>query len=154
MNFSKRAQIISPFLRIFVGMILIYSGYIKIIEPVEVFYNSIISYKVIEGKTAYFVALILPWFELYLGSFVLLGLFERYVLILSISLFCLFEVLLLQAIIRGLEITNCGCFGARNSNSINVEFSLNLIWLLFLFLSYKFRSSFSLDNLIERKFNK
>lgn len=154
MNFSQRAKMLSPFLRVVVGFILIYSGYVKITEPIEIFYTSILSYKIIGEKLAYLTALLLPWMELYLGVFVVLGLFERYVLILSFFLFISFEILLIQAMIRGLDIVSCGCFGSRYSNPIEVEFVLNLAWLFFLFISYRFKTEFCLDNLIEKKFNK
>ncbi|MGC9070109.1 MAG: MauE/DoxX family redox-associated membrane protein [Elusimicrobiales bacterium] len=152
MSFKQRAFYVSPFMRIMVGLVLVYSGCVKIIEPVESFYSAILSYKIIGQTIAYYTALFLPWFEFYLGIFVIFGLFERYVIKASILLFIIFELLLLQAIIRRLEITSCGCFGPRHSNPIGVEFLLNIIWLFFLWISYKFSSKFSLDHLIEKKF--
>lgn len=154
MSFSERAKMLSPFLRAIVGFVLIYSGYTKIIEPVEIFYSSILSYKVVGERIAYITALVLPWLEVYLGVFVFLGFFEKYVLIFAISLFVLFEILLIQAMVRGLDIVSCGCFGSKHSNPIEVEFVLNLVWLFFLFISYKFKTKFSLDSLVERKLKK
>lgn len=154
MNFKQRAEVVSPIMRIIVGVVFIYSGYTKIIEPLEVFYNSIMSYRIFSESISYISAFVFPWFELYLGLFLVFGLFEKYVIKIAMVVFVFFEILLAQAIIRKLEVVNCGCFGAKHSNPIGVEFLLNLVWLFFLFVSYRFRSIFSIDYFIEKKFNK
>ncbi len=142
MSFEKRREIVSFLMRIMVGGVLIYSGYLKIMEGVESFVQAIMAYKVVNEKIAYYAALFLPWFELYLGVLLIWGVFNKIMIKISILLFSFFEVLLLQAIIRGLEIKNCGCFGAAHSNSIGVEFGLNLIWIFFLLLALKYFNSF------------
>lgn len=154
MNFKNRRELVSAVMRITVGIILIYSGFIKISEPLENFYNAILGYKIISGDLALIVAKTIPWVEVYLGVMLVVGLFNKLVSLFSILLFLGFELLLAQAMIRGLEVENCGCFGATHSNPIGVEFALNLVWLSFLFLGYKFSYWFSLDRLIENKFSR
>lgn len=153
MTFSKRARYISPIMRVMVGFVLFYSGYTKIIEPVESFYSAILSYKVVGQSLAYYTALVLPWVELYIGVLLIAGLFEKYVIKMAALLFIVFEILLLQAMVRKLDIVSCGCFGAKHSNPIGVEFVLNIIWLFFLWISYRFRTPFSVDSLIEKRFS-
>lgn len=152
MTLEERGKLISPITRVVVGFILVYSGFIKLVEPFDVFYNAILGYKVVGEKIAYLSALILPWFELYLGLFLILGLFERYVISICILLFLFFEILLLQAIVRRLDVVNCGCFGTKHSNPIELEFVLNLIWLFFLYVSFRFKSNLSLDAFIDKRF--
>ncbi len=152
MTFFERAKYISPIMRIVVGSVFCYSGYLKIIEPIESFYSAIMSYKVVGQTLAYYTALVLPWIELYLGVLLIVGLFEKYVIKVSALLFIIFEILLLQAMIRKLEIVSCGCFGAKHSNPIGVEFILNIVWLFFLWISYRFDSPFSVDSFIEKRF--
>lgn len=153
MIFEKRRHLTSFLMRVFVGCILVYSGYIKIIEPFESFYSSILSYKVVgDGIIAYYIAKFLPFFELYLGLFLIFGLFLKESILISLCLFSMFEILLLQAIVRKLDVVNCGCFGSSHSNPIGVEFGLNIIWIFFLIIAYKYSKDISLDNYLERKF--
>lgn len=154
MDFKNRRELVSAIMRVVVGCILIYSGFIKISEPLENFYNAILGYEIVSGDIALISAQVIPWIEVYLGVLLVFGLFNKLVSIFSILLFLGFELLLAQAMIRGLEVENCGCFGATRSNPIGVEFALNLVWLSFLFLGYKFSYRFSLDRLIESKFSK
>lgn len=153
MSFEKRREIVSFLMRAMVGAVLIYSGYIKISEPLESFISSILSYKVVGEKTAYYAASILPWAEVYIGVLLILGLFTKWITRAAFLLFCFFEILLLQAMARGLEVIDCGCFGAKHSNPIGVEFGLNLIWIFFIFMAYKYSYRFSFDKFIEKKYN-
>lgn len=152
MSYEKRREIVSFFMRVMVGFVLIYSGYIKITEPLESFISSILSYKVVNETVAYYSALILPWIEVYIGILLVFGLFTKFVLRLSFVLFSFFEILLLQAIIRKLEILDCGCFGSKHSNPVGVEFALNLIWLFFIYMAYKYSDKISIDRFIENRY--
>ena len=134
------------------GAVLFYAGYLKLMSPAEEFAFSIEAYKVVSGKTALFAATFFPWFELYLGAFLILGIFRKQACLSAIGVFIFFELFLGQAALRGLELKDCGCFGAAHSNSLPVEMLLNLIWLALLFAAYKKSSSFSLDAFFERKF--
>ena len=154
MSFEKRREIASLIMRVFVSLVLIYSGYLKIIEPREQFIDSILSYKIVGEKIALIVASFLPWFELYLGIVLLAGIFVKITSAVAFFLFIFFELILLQAMIRGLEIANCGCFGASHSNPIQLEFMLNLIWIVFAYLSFKYSYRFSLDFVIEKRFGR
>lgn len=151
MVFEKRREVASFLMRVFVGCILVYSAYIKIIEPFESFYSSILSYKVVSEGIAYYTARFLPFFELYLGLFLISGLFLKESILLSLGLFSIFEILLLQAIVRKLDVANCGCFGSSHSNPIGVEFGLNIIWIFFLIMSYRYSKNITLDNYLEKK---
>jgi uncharacterized membrane protein YphA (DoxX/SURF4 family) len=154
MEFEKRRKIVSFLMRVIVGFVLIYSGYIKIIEPKEQFVSSILSYKIVGEGIASIVADFLPWIELYLGLIFAFGIFINIISFFIFGIFGVFEVILLQAIIRGLEITNCGCFGTSHSNPIGVEFALNLIWIIFSWFSFKYSKDISIDHLVEKKFSK
>ncbi len=134
------------------GAVLFYAGYIKLMSPAEEFAFSIEAYKVISGQAALIAASFFPWLEIYLGAFLILGIFRKQSILAAMGIFAFFELLLAQAALRGLEIKDCGCFGAAHSNSLPVEMMLNLIWLALLFVSYKKGGFFSLDNFLERKF--
>ena len=101
--------------RFIVGGVFIYAGWLKAVAPA--------------ASLTIFIALVVPWLEIYLGLFLITGVFTAY------SALCLgatllgFEGLLLQAIIRKLPVTSCGCFGASKSGSLSHEFIQNLVIL-------------------------
>ncbi len=136
--------------RLALGGVFIYSGWLKAVAPAEEFAYAIGTYKVVPPGLAMFAALTVPWIEIYLGAFLASGVFTRY------SAFCLaaaligFEGLLLQAIIRKLPVTSCGCFGASNSNSLGYEFFQNLALLALAALAWKYGENYSIDSFIEQ----
>jgi uncharacterized membrane protein YphA (DoxX/SURF4 family) len=152
MNF-KAVKILAFIFRISVGFVFFYAGFLKLIAPAEEFAYAIETYKVINYSLSLLVANILPWVEVYMGIFIIFGLFNDILLKLAALIFGGFEILLMQALIRKLEITNCGCFGSSHSNSLYTEFSFNILWICFcLFIIYKKEYSLSLDNYLESKF--
>lgn len=136
--------------RLAVGGVLVYASIAKLSAPTEEFAYAIESYKLLSPGLSLVAAHFMQWFELYLGVFVVFGVFTRFFALLSGATFLAFEFFLLQAAIRGLPITNCGCFGSSGSNSIYTEFSLNLIWLALSFLIFKKGSFLSVDSLLDR----
>jgi len=149
-----KKNIIGLISRILVGGVLIYAGFLKISSPVEEFAYAIESYKIFSYKISLILAYFIPWFELYLGVFVLGGVYIRFFSLISVFTFLTFEFFLIQAIVRKLPITNCGCFGSSHSNSIYTEFFLNLIWIILSFVSLFYGNFLSIDFWLgEKKFN-
>ena len=136
--------------RLVLGGVFVYSGWLKAVAPAEEFAYAIETYKVVPPGLAMAAAVAVPWIEIYLGAFLAAGVFTRP------SAFCLgaaligFEGLLLQAIIRKLPVTSCGCFGASNSNSLSYEFFQNLGLLVLAVLAWKHGARYSMDSLIDR----
>ncbi len=62
------------------------------------------------------MAAALPWIEIALGLFLLLGLFTRFAGISATVLVSAFLIALIQAKARGLQI-ECGCFGGGGAGS-------------------------------------
>lgn len=152
MNF-KTVKILAFVFRIAIGAVFFYAGFLKLITPAEEFAYAIETYKIINYSQSLIVASILPWLELYIGIFIVSGLFADILLKFCVLILGGFEALLLQALIRKLDITNCGCFGSSHSNSIYTEFALNILWICFaLFILYKKEYPLSLDNYLESKF--
>lgn len=149
---EKAKNILYLFARLIPGAVLLYAGYIKLMSPAEEFAYAIESYKIIYGRAALYAAMFFPWLEVYCGILLISGLFVKKLSAFSAAVFIFFELLLAQAFLRGLEIKDCGCFGAAHSNSLPVEMALNIVWLSLLFLSFKKGSFFSLDSFWENKF--
>lgn len=134
--------------RLALGGVFFYAGWLKAVAPAEEFAYAIETYKVVPPALALLSAKTVPWIEIYFGVFLAAGVFMR------LSAACLgaallgFEALLLQAMVRHLPVTSCGCFGSSHSNSMGHEFLQNLGLLALAAIAWKYGSRFSLDSLI------
>lgn len=99
-------------IRLIVGGVFIYSGFSKLIAPIENFVAVIESYQFLKPQFIYPVAFTLPWLELIFGTFLLTGFLTRISAILLSLFSLLFVGLLSRSLILKLPITECGCFGA------------------------------------------
>ena len=98
-------------LRIILGGIFIYAGYVKLRDPWQLFAASIASYKLVPISMAEIIAKSFPWFEVAVGGALLIGwrLLPPASICLTLML-AFFNVMIWRAFIRGDEI-DCGCFG-------------------------------------------
>lgn len=98
--------------RIFLGGVFIYSGFFKLLDPVENFQGLLADYTIIPYALTPIIARFLPWLELSLGVFVVLGLAVRWSS-LALSSFSLgfVVIMLLSKWILGISPESCGCFG-------------------------------------------
>ncbi|GEM_PF-815206 len=142
--------IISLLARFLPAYILVYAGFLKATSPIEEFAFAISAYKIFPSRLLLPIAFALPWFEIYLGIFLALGLFRKQIHIMVISLFTLFEVMLFSTVVRGISLASCGCFGTGRSNSITVEIIINLMSIALCAISLRFGAKYSLDELIEK----
>lgn len=60
------------------------------------------------------LALFLPFFEIGLGGYLLLGLFTRYVAIIAMAQLLVFAAAIASVVVRGI-VTSCGCFGPADT---------------------------------------
>lgn len=148
---EKTLKIFFVLARLIPAAVLFYAGYLKLSAPPEEFAYAIESYKVVPPQAAILIARGFPWFEVYLGSLLFVGLFQQIMSRLAILVFLGFEGLLVQAVIRGLSVTDCGCFGPKHSNSIGTEIALNIVWLTLLAVTVWKKPEFSLDSFWERR---
>lgn len=98
--------------RLFLAVIFIYAAYTKMPwkQPSALFAMTIDSYQILPVWAVTLVAQFLPWFELAIGLFLLLGWPLRIVTTLGTLLLAGFFSLMVHTYALGLEI-NCGCFG-------------------------------------------
>ncbi len=99
-------------LRIFIGLVLLVSGFDKIISPYQNFLYVIQAYQMFPDWLEKFVAICVPWVELMVGIFVILGLWFNWSLKGALLLFTCFIVIVGQALLRHLPLDQCGCFGS------------------------------------------
>ena len=136
------------FLRLAVGSVFAVSGFIKLMQPYQNFLAIIRSYEILSGSPAVALAKTMPWAELVVGVFLMLGLWSR----LSILVLWVFNTVFIgvvgSALVRRLPIQECGCFGDSFSLQPQQILWLDIaLWLVFMFMAAYFDSarSFSLD---------
>ena len=102
-------SVFSLTVRFVLGGLFLASGIAKVLDPIR-FLLTLRAFRLLPGVLEPFLALFLPWLELVLGLFLILGLFIRTC---SLMLGCLnlfFILAIVSVILRGFEI-DCGCFG-------------------------------------------
>lgn len=109
-------------LRIVIGAIFIYAGFLKIGEP-QAFADSIATFRLLPKELIAIVALTLPPFEIITGSFLILGRYQRVGALSILLMTAIFALALIQGTIRGLEI-DCGCFGGGTPSLWKTSLSL------------------------------
>lgn len=98
-------------IRILVGAVFAFAGFMKAIIPHQNVVYLIQQYELFPSALENQIGLILPWVELIAGIFLMLGLWIRPTLIGLWLLSSIFIVVVFQAILRHLPIDSCGCFG-------------------------------------------
>ncbi len=95
-------------LRILLGVIFIYAGCIKLIDP-GAFAQAVYNYKILPLLMVNPVAVILPWIEVICGVFLVTGFLTRGSALIIDCLLLIFVFALGFNLYRGLDIS-CGCF--------------------------------------------
>lgn len=117
--------------RIFLGAVFIIASLDKIIHP-DAFALSIVNYKVVGTTLSMVIATILPPMELLCGLGLILGIYVRSNALMISGMLVVFTVLVISALLRGLDIT-CGCFTQDpNASKIGYQKILENVGLLFL----------------------
>ena len=94
--------------RVIIGVTFIYASYSKILDP-QAFSDNIHNYHITPVEVENLAALIIPWIELIVGVFLILGVFLEGATSITIGLLIFFIFILSQAVIRGIDV-HCGCF--------------------------------------------
>lgn len=123
-------------LRIFFGVILIYASIDKIIHP-TLFAQTIENYRMISPLLSRWLAIWLPWLELFLGFLLIVGFWPVETSYINAALMLMFYIAVQQAYLRGLDI-NCGCFAAEAGSKVDIAKVLENIALLLSSLYYIF----------------
>jgi uncharacterized membrane protein YphA (DoxX/SURF4 family) len=89
--------------------VFIISGYIKATATLQ-FAVAITGYKIVPDRFIYPIATYLPWLEIALGVWILIGWKIRWSSVAAAGMMLFFIVLLSVTLYRGID-TNCGCFG-------------------------------------------
>ena len=113
----KRDQIFTLVARLIHGAVFIYASIDKIAHPAA-FAEAVYNYQILPDALINLTAIVLPWLELVLGVFLIIGLFrEGSVFIVTFLLLVFFGAMIFN-LARGLDIY-CGCF-STNTEGTNI----------------------------------
>jgi len=109
---SEKSYKILFFGRMFLGLIFAYSGFTKLMEPVENFQGGMAAYEVIPYAVIPFLAHVIPWIEFLFGVFLILGYLPRISALVLAGMSLSFVLLIaVTRIVTGSLPADCGCFG-------------------------------------------
>lgn len=117
--------------RLILGVIFIYASYDKILHP-KAFAEVVYNYQILPDKFINLTAIFLPWIEIMIGVFLIVGFWMPGTVIWCNVLLIIYIGALSYNLARGLDV-NCGCFSTAKGNPISIE---SILWdAVFLFLS-------------------
>ncbi|RJQ39346.1 MAG: DoxX family membrane protein [Nitrospiraceae bacterium] len=111
--------------RLILGAVFIYASIDKIIHPAD-FAKAVYNYQILSYYLINLTAIILPWLELILGVFLIIGLFREGSVCLVTGLLVVFLGSMIFNLARGLNI-HCGCFNTSTGNTNNAA----MAWYVF-----------------------
>lgn len=139
--------------RLVVGATFILSGTLKLIMPIENFEAAIRWFHLVPEMLERPIAFLLPWIELFAGTFCLVGLFTRASAFVITTLLVMFMGLMLWAKAKGIDMQACGCFGswelAKTPGTILIRNTILLVLTMPLLRKQRFR--FSLEEYAMRR---
>jgi uncharacterized membrane protein YphA (DoxX/SURF4 family) len=106
-------RIISLILRVGLGAVFIMASVPKILDPAG-FSRNVFHYQILPGNLVNAVAILLPWIELFVGLFLVFGIWLRGSAFIAIASLVVFLAAMGSALARGLNI-DCGCFKTSGS---------------------------------------
>lgn len=112
---------------ILIGALFVYAGIVKVIDPVE-FTRDIDNYKMLPWRVSVWLALFLPWLEIFSGLALITRVLYRGGVFIVTALMSLFIIASIVAKARGLDVS-CGCFG-HASKYLNFSWHLALDFAL------------------------
>lgn len=144
-------KIVALIFRVILGGVFIYSGWQKLMSPIEEFRAVIVQYAFLPKPVIPWAAFLVPWLELIFGTFLLLGFMARKSAAVLGYFLAVFIGLLVRSLWLHLEIAECGCFGSgfllAPKDALLLDACLFLIaWALF----RRKNHYLSLDELLNR----
>jgi putative oxidoreductase len=101
-------------LRAAIGTLLLVAGVLKAHDGFRLTAETIVAYRLLPPFAIIPLAVFLPYFEIGLGCYLLLGLFTRVVASIAAVQFAIFTFAVATVVVRHIPIS-CGCFGSGDS---------------------------------------
>lgn len=134
-DMAKKRKKLSRFFyhgaRLILGVIFVYASYDKILRP-EAFAQVVYNYQIIPDVFINLTAIFLPWLEMLMGVFLIVGFWMPGTVMWCNILLVLYIGVLWFSLARGIDV-NCGCFPTTETSSISIK---TILWdVAFLALS-------------------
>ena len=136
--------------RLVLGGLLILAGALKVGHAPELA-SAIAGFRLLPPDVTAPIAVVLPYFEILLGIYLVVGLFTRVAATLAAAQFVLYAAAIASAVVRHIP-ANCGCFGPYDSATADwphVFFDLALAALA-AFIAYGAPGVFAVDRRLAR----
>jgi uncharacterized membrane protein YphA (DoxX/SURF4 family) len=137
-------------LRVALGLLLIVTGALKIGHAPDLA-AAIAGFRLLPPEIVEPMALILPWLEVFLGCYLVAGLFTRVVGWITVLQFVVYAGVIASAVLRNIP-ANCGCFGPGDTAVADwphVAFDLALA-VLALVIALRGPGAYALDRRLSR----
>lgn len=106
-------QVIVTIARLALGALLVVAGALKLGHAPDLA-AALAGYRLLEGPIVSWLALLLPPLEIFVGLYLVAGLFTRIAGIAATIMFLIYALAIASAVIRGIP-ANCGCFGPSDA---------------------------------------
>jgi putative oxidoreductase len=118
MSPSNGKELFHLVLRVGLGGLFLYSGGMKLFGTgLDSFVKDVDNFHIVSSLYSVFIAYSLPWLELFVGVFLLLGFFTKAAASWALLMTLVFIIAIASAWIRGIDL-HCGCFG-KSTESVN-----------------------------------
>jgi uncharacterized membrane protein YphA (DoxX/SURF4 family) len=136
-------------LRVALGVLLVVAGVLKAHDGMALTDSTIAAYRILPPVLVAPLGLFLPYFEIGLGAYLVLGLFTRGAAWVASAQFVVFAGAVASLVIRQIP-ANCGCFGAGQNvppswGHVGADLALAV---LSAFIAFRAPGAFALDTLL------
>lgn len=100
-------------LRLLLGALLVATGALKVGHAAELA-SAIAGFRLLAPDVTAVLALVLPYLEILIGGYLIVGLFTRTTAIVAAAQFVLYAGAIASAVVRHIP-ANCGCFGPHDT---------------------------------------
>jgi uncharacterized membrane protein YphA (DoxX/SURF4 family) len=137
-------------LRVALGLVFAIAGGLKI-GHFDVFASQIAGFELLPRALIAPLALLLPFVEVLLGAYLIIGLFTRAAAVFAAAQLAVFAAAIASAVVRGIS-ASCGCFGPADQTRTSwpeVVRDLALV-LVALIIAWRAPGALALDRRMER----
>lgn len=143
--------------RIVIGGVFAYAGFMKLIEPRENFEVVLANFPVIPSAMIPLVAGVIPWIEWIFGMLLIVGYLPSFSTLVILTLTFGFLVSIATGpLLTGKASESCGCFGRQGIKmDIRTEFLIDIILLFFgTLMFFKKQFPWSVDGWLRKSIEK
>ena len=136
--------------RLILGGMLIFAGALKVGHAADLA-SAIAGFRLLPASVTAPIAVVLPYFEILLGIYLIVGLFTRVAATVAAAQFVLYAGAIASAVIRHIP-ASCGCFGPNDTATADwphVLFDL-ILAALAAFIAYGAPGAFAVDRRLSR----